>query len=242
MYTRIAPLLPFIEQFITGWSAWTAWSDCAAECGKSKKFRARVCESYSDGARCEGNAIEFIECRNGPCPTWTEWNQWTPCVPSCGEGTRRRERQCLRGAAPSHLLVKHCQGPQVQEEDCSGPPCEPYWSYSSWTECGCDSVISTREKRCIMLLNKNSIKRQLPDSECKGTSNEPLTRICSGPTDPRSCKVLITGGIRQGLTNDDAVFTPNELKKDTNFVIKKSSKLWGHNLAVINDRVVVFGG
>ena len=44
--------------------------------GKSKKYRARVCETYSEGAQCEGNAVEYVECRQARCPTWTEWTQF----------------------------------------------------------------------------------------------------------------------------------------------------------------------
>ena len=188
MYTRIAPLLPFIEQFITGWSAWTAWSDCAAECGKSKKYRARVCETYKEGTKCEGNAVEYVDCYQARCPTWAEWTQWTQCAPSCGDGQRVRTRLCSAGGGPSDLAKpKYCQGPQQQQEVCTGQPCKPYWDYSEWGMCGCDSMFVTRRKECMKRRSQNAIVH-LPDHECTGLPHEPLIQQCSAPVNPEKCK------------------------------------------------------
>ena len=101
---------------------------------------------------------------------------------------RQRTRQCSAGDAPIELRSKYCTGPEVEEEQCSGEPCKPYWSYSPWRQCNCGSINTTREKHCTKLLNKHSEHQVLPDSECAGLQHEPLERKCSGPENPETCK------------------------------------------------------
>lgn len=45
-----------------------------------------------------------------------------------------------------------------------------------------------------------------------------------------------------GQQIQDAVFTPNALKKNDSIEIFNHVKLWGHNLAVMDNRVFLFGG
>jgi hypothetical protein len=52
------------------WSAWSAWSQCSATCGKGYKSRKRNCNNPSpkhNGRDCEGENIEYEECKSKPC-------------------------------------------------------------------------------------------------------------------------------------------------------------------------------
>jgi len=56
-----------------GWSDFSAWSGCSAECGGGTQSRSRECDNpapANGGAECEGDAEESQECNTDPCPEW----------------------------------------------------------------------------------------------------------------------------------------------------------------------------
>ena len=46
---------------------------------------------------------------------WGEWESWSPCSVTCGEGQRRRIRHCHM---PKYDGKNHCIGNRVEVEDC----------------------------------------------------------------------------------------------------------------------------
>merc|ERR1719367_1132314 len=54
------------------------------------------------GYPCPGVNAELEQCGNEPCPSvdceWTEWEGWSPCSKSCGDGIRERQRNVSREA------------------------------------------------------------------------------------------------------------------------------------------------
>ena len=52
---------------------------------------------------------------------WSEWNDWSNCSQTCGNGTRTRKRFSLAGNGGQQCKVS----PQVQSEQCNSTPCEP---------------------------------------------------------------------------------------------------------------------
>lgn len=53
-----------------GWSSWTQWSACSKTCGVGVRVRKRSCskpEPKFNGVSCDGENVEYEECRVVPC-------------------------------------------------------------------------------------------------------------------------------------------------------------------------------
>ncbi|KAK3602536.1 hypothetical protein CHS0354_003788, partial [Potamilus streckersoni] len=53
-----------------GWTAWGAWTNCSASCGKGIHHRIRTCTSPSPangGKFCDGDPTEYTECQTASC-------------------------------------------------------------------------------------------------------------------------------------------------------------------------------
>lgn len=111
----------FIEVETADWNEWTEWSDCSQECGYGEKTRTRQCLSSKTNQpvsdeRCKGMAKHVSKCMKKKCPEWAEWQPWTKCSTSCGDGSRSRRRTCLYGNT--------CQGEPIERESCSIQECQ----------------------------------------------------------------------------------------------------------------------
>ena len=51
---------------------------------------------------------------------WTEWEGWSPCSKSCGDGIRERQRNVSREALNGG---DSCQGAAAAFEECNDGPC-----------------------------------------------------------------------------------------------------------------------
>ena len=90
-----------------GWSHWTPWSSCNAECGGGTVTRTRECNQpppSNGGAECAGLSVETSTCNMHNCPVdggWGSWTSWTSCDKSCDGGSRTRKKNC-NNPEPEH--------------------------------------------------------------------------------------------------------------------------------------------
>uniref|UniRef100_A0A183J1E2 Hemicentin-1 n=1 Tax=Soboliphyme baturini TaxID=241478 RepID=A0A183J1E2_9BILA len=126
------------------WSNWGEWEACSVTCGRGRKTKLRTCIGGVPGEDCTGESLFTEECFQGPCPTWSDWQAWTPCSVPCGEGSRVRGRTCLHG--------NDCVGLSRQTKVCYQCPCPTWTQWNPWDDCEMvnGQFVQTRTRvRCI---------------------------------------------------------------------------------------------
>ncbi|XP_052793992.1 SCO-spondin-like [Mya arenaria] len=165
-----------------GFSPWSQWSVCKADCGEGLQIRERYCNSPDPqfgGVPCKGITIEERSCDTGVfCQRPGEWGNWSPftkCSHECGVGVIERTRLCDN--PPPMYGGKYCIGPDLDSQPCDTGiycPIDGFWSmWSPWTSCSvsCSVGVQVRERHCD---NPPAQHGGLP---CKG---EPLQeKICN---------------------------------------------------------------
>lgn len=79
------------------WADWNDWGRCTATCngGIATRSRERRIRAANGGMPCAGNFTLSETCNKNPCPvdcTFGEWDTWSECSTSCGQGQIFRTR------------------------------------------------------------------------------------------------------------------------------------------------------
>jgi len=123
------------------WKDWTPWTECVQPCGgEGTRQRSRnSTEALHGGEECIGDSTEISHCSVlGGCSTnctWEDWNEWTTCSSSCGDGNRVRFRFVADEAVGPHGLL--CLGEPQEEMGCeTGVECPVDCEYNDWKDWG----------------------------------------------------------------------------------------------------------
>lgn len=128
-----------------GWTAWSSWSQCSANCGIAVKTRRRTCSNPAPrhgGRVCVGQERTEIYCHSLPhCPSytalpvdggWSEWGNWGSCSATCGgTGVRQRHRTCTRPAPRNG--GSDCPGCGEETETCGKWACPETRQLTPWS-------------------------------------------------------------------------------------------------------------
>ena len=143
------------------YSEWSKFSPCSVSCGNGTMKRIRNCTSPSPknrGRRCStlGVSEETKSCFLTECPihgNYSEWSVFSSCSKTCGNGIKRRTRNCSN-PKPKHG-GRNCSnlGLGIEEKDCNTQPCPINGGYSKWSEfsqcsVSCGSGTRQRNRSC----------------------------------------------------------------------------------------------
>ncbi|XP_060599197.1 properdin-like [Ruditapes philippinarum] len=158
------------------WGDWGQWSDCGVTCGEGQRSRTRECifpDPANMGAYCSGVSNETEICNIQDCPVdgvWGDWEQWSDCGATCGEGQRSRSRECIF-PDPANKGA-NCSGVSTETETCNIQSCpetpvDGVWGeWGEWSACGatCGDSQRSRTRVCIFSDPAN------PGADCIGLS------------------------------------------------------------------------
>lgn len=80
---------------------WSKWGACTTSCygGQQQRSRSIETKSLRGGAACAGQLIQLRPCATaiqgnckGDACKMSDWQAWSPCNPSCGNGQKERRR------------------------------------------------------------------------------------------------------------------------------------------------------
>ncbi|XP_014251506.1 uncharacterized protein LOC106667823 isoform X2 [Cimex lectularius] len=147
-----------------GWSDWGDWSECSAFCGIGRHMRFRKCDQpvpINEEYKCPGKNYTFKICKGENCNlmeirSWSEWSWWSRCSTTCGQGVRKRMRNCIAVeeiGKRSFDFIKHaskiCTGPASMVRPCylKDCPVNGGWSeWEPWSECSADCSLGTQSR------------------------------------------------------------------------------------------------
>ncbi|PIO73776.1 thrombospondin type 1 domain protein, partial [Teladorsagia circumcincta] len=112
-------------------------------------------------AGCIGPALETCSVM-AQCQEWAPWSAWTLCSVSCGEGERKRTRECVGG--------RDCPGVGMAVETCVTPTCPTWSDWGPWEGCSitCGQGHEKRSRKCQYRT------RECEHGSCEGASEERL--------------------------------------------------------------------
>ncbi|PAV75574.1 hypothetical protein WR25_08601 isoform A [Diploscapter pachys] len=175
---------------------WSSWLPCSVSCGIGFQIRERLC----NGVLCATANRQARTCNEQPCPVETtpkeeeeevkeedpnsfifgDFEEWSPCSQTCGEGTQIQKRKCLKGKCPD--------GPESQRtRRCVLRPCPSWQDWTEWSQCNDCSPISTRARSRI----------------CESAAGFLDAGLCDGsPVELETCEKACNDGVLPFLSND----------------------------------------
>jgi len=144
-----------------GFSHWTLWTSCTKSCGSGSHSRSRKCDNpapQNGGEPCLGEKAQTSHCNVQPCPVnggYGQWNQWSTCDKTCGNGNRFRSRKC-NSPEPAHGGLTCNQqgiGGEIEHENCNTQFCPVdggFGQWAHWSSCtkSCGTGGRERERKC----------------------------------------------------------------------------------------------
>jgi len=170
-------------------SDWSAWEGCTATCGKGFTTRKRhITQSMAYGGSPCQQTSETIPCIDLPACTatatvecaWDDWNAWSVCSTTCGEGVKQRTRSeaTVEGSVT-------CAGEKFQELPCSSPACPQDCQasdWSTWSKCSVSCGIGVIERNRVLTAAR------FGGQECPGGNSSHEKRRCSQGFCPVDCE------------------------------------------------------
>ena len=158
-----------------GWTVFTGWSGCTANCGGGQQTRTRSCTNptpANGGTDCIGETEETWQCNLNPCPInggWTVFTGWSGCSAKCGGGNQTRTRFCTQPTPANG--GNECEGEAEESKKCNLNPCpiNGGWTvFTGWSGCSakCGGGQQTRTRSCNQPTPANG------GIECEGEAEE----------------------------------------------------------------------
>ncbi|CAH1775807.1 unnamed protein product [Owenia fusiformis] len=195
-----------------GWSNWGAWSLCTATCGsKGHRLRERYClDTHPRG--CHGQHEQIKRCgvlQVCPVTNWSEWQLWSGCSDSCGDGTKERRRTCYNASKD-----KRCLGDEVEHTNCNIQSCATpttlsvatattasssgirgdWGSWLAWSFCPvtCGTAVETRTRGCYSKQG-HALRHDLCDGNYK-RETKPCIRHACDQSHVAASRIIEEGG------------------------------------------------
>ncbi|WAR26637.1 HMCN1-like protein [Mya arenaria] len=139
------------------WNSWMEWGECSTTCETGWRLRSRTCDQPAPeygGKPCPGSFNDNITCFEKECPVdggMSDWNEWSTCSHSCGNGTQTRSRTCTN---PTPLYGgANCTEDSSEDQLCLlvNCPINGIWSdWAAWGACDvtCGNGTMTRSRSC----------------------------------------------------------------------------------------------
>lgn len=126
---------------------WGGWGACTTTCGDGTQSRTRVVTQAAEngGTACPSESISSgaltstQDCNVGPCPIdcqFSEWEPWSFCSVTCGEGTQTRKRTIQTQAEYGGTQCAGLPGSLEESQTCSEGCCPVDCVLSEWSDWG----------------------------------------------------------------------------------------------------------
>jgi hypothetical protein len=127
---------------------WDEWSKCSKECGEGTKTRSRVVTAESKyGGKCDDALEDKKKCKKKDCPvpcTVSDWDDWSACSATCGDGTMTRERTVTADAQHGGACVPLQESDDCKDKECP-VPCK-MGDWDDWSDCSKQCGEGTRTR------------------------------------------------------------------------------------------------
>ncbi|CAH1776207.1 unnamed protein product [Owenia fusiformis] len=139
------------------------------ELANGKPSYACICKEKWGGTNCTEPAGHR---------DWGDWEEWSVCSVTCGNGYSHRKRRCMDSLANKEVSPLDCFGRDMEFKICTVADCPRWESWSDWEECStfttCGRGFKTRTRTC----SNGGIPGK--DRLCMGPLNE--TTPCEEPS------------------------------------------------------------